>query len=327
MIAPRSADGRWMARTFRGLKRQWDNNLNPSKPGSGHETSVGRVMHFLLFGSAAFSIVITVGIVLVLIFETIDFFQTVSIGDFFGSTTWAPLFAEKSFGVWALVAGTILVAAIALIVAIPIGLFAAIFLSEYASPRVRNILKPILEILAGIPTVVYGYFALLFVSPIIQGLFGAAGIFNALSAGIVMGIMVIPMISSLSEEAFAAVPRSLREASYALGSTRMETALKVVLPAALSGVVASVILAASRAIGETMIVTIAAGQNPQFTANPLEAVQTMTAFIVQLSLGDTPTGSLEFKTLFAVAMTLFVLTLIMNVVAQWVKRRFREAYE
>ncbi len=309
------------------LRRLWRDYLNPSRGGTGRETRSGRVIHLALFLSAALSAFVTVGIVLVLIFQTVEFFQEVPFGDFFGSTTWAPLFLDQSFGVWALVAGTVLVAAIALSVAIPLGLLAAIFMSEYAPPRLHAVLKPALEVLAGIPTVVYGYFALLFVSPITREIFPEVGVFNALSAGIVMGIMIIPMISSLSEDAFAAVPAALREGAYALGATRMETALRVVLPAALSGVVASVILAASRAIGETMIVTIAAGANPHFTLNPLEAVQTMTAFIVQISLGDTPAGSLEFKTLFAVAMTLFVLTLVMNIAAQYVRSRFREAYE
>ena len=309
------------------LRRVWRDHLNPSRPGTGQETLGGRIIHVLLFLSAALSIFVTVGIVLVLIFETVEFFREVSFFEFFGSTTWSPLFSDQQFGVWALISGTVLVAVIALAVAIPLGLLAAIFLSEYAPPRVRAVLKPVLEMLAGIPTIVYGYFALLFVTPLIRELVPGIGVFNALSAGIVMGIMILPMISSLSEDAFGAVPRSLREASYALGATRMETALRVVLPAALSGVVASVILAASRAIGETLIVTIAAGQNPNFTANPLEAIETMTAFIVQVSLGDTPAGSLAFKTLFAVAMTLFVMTLVMNIVAQVVARRFREAYE
>ena len=219
-------------------------------------------------------------------------------------------------------------AALALAVAVPLGLLAAIFLSEYAPPRLRAVLKPLLEVLAGVPTVVYGYFALLTVSPIIRSIFGEdVGIYNALAAGVVLGIMIIPMVSSLSEDALNAVPRSLREGAYALGATRFETAIRVVLPAAFSGVVASIILAASRAVGETMIVTIAAGGNPQFLVDPLEAVQTMTAMIVQLSLGDTPTTSVEFKVLFAVAMTLFVMTLTMNIFAQWVVRRFREEYE
>lgn len=315
--------------TIRSLLAElWRDRLQPSRPGSGRETTAGRLIHGALFVTATLSAFVTVGIVLVLIFETVEFFRVIPFGDFFGSTQWSALFAQKQFGVWALVWGTVLVALVALAIAIPLGLMAAIFLSEYAPPRLRAVLKPLLEVLAGVPTVVYGYFALLSVSPIIQAIFGQdVGAYNALAAGIVMGIMIIPMISSLSEDALNAVPRSLREGAYALGSTRMETALRVVLPAAFSGVVASVILAASRAVGETMIVSIAAGGNPQFGVDPLEAVQTMTAMIVQLSLGDTPTTSIEFKVLFAVAMTLFVMTLGMNIVAQWVARRFREEYE
>ncbi len=284
-------------------------------------------MHILLFATASLSAFVTLGIIFVLLLETIEFFREVPLRDFFLETEWSPLFVDKKFGIWALISGTVLVSIIALVVAVPLGLLAAIYLSEYASPRLRATLKPLLEILAGVPTVVYGYFALLFVSPIIRDLIPGVGVFNALTAGLVMGIMIIPMVSSLSEDALSAVPQSLREASYAMGATRMETALRVVLPAALSGVVASVILAASRAVGETMIVTIAAGQNPQFTLDPREAVETMTAFIVQISLGDTPTQSLEFKTLFAVGMTLFAMTMVMNLIANWVSRRFREAYE
>ena len=310
------------------LAELWRERLQPSRGGTGRETLSGRFIHAGLFLTAMLSAFVTLGIVLVLIFETVEFFRIIPFGDFFGSTTWSPLFADKQFGVWALIWGTVLIAVMALAVAVPLGLLAAIFLSEYARPRLRAVLKPLLEVLAGVPTVVYGYFALLTVSPIIRSIFGeGVGVYNALAAGIVLGIMIIPMISSLSEDALNAVPRSLREGSYALGATRFETAVRVVLPAAFSGVVASIILAASRAIGETMIVTIAAGGNPQFLVDPLEAVQTMTAMIVQLSLGDTPATSIEFKVLFAVAMTLFVMTLGMNIVAQWVVRRFREEYE
>ena len=315
--------------TMRSLLAElWRGRLQPSRGGTGRETLVGRFIHAGLFLTATLSAFVTLGIVLVLIFETVEFFRIIPFGDFFGSTTWSPLFADKQFGVWALIWGTVLIAVMALAVAVPLGLLAAIFLSEYARPRLRAVLKPLLEVLAGVPTVVYGYFALLTVSPIIRGIFGeGVGVYNALAAGIVLGIMIIPMISSLSEDALNAVPRSLREGAYALGATRFETAVRVVLPAAFSGVVASIILAASRAIGETMIVTIAAGGNPQFLVDPLEAVQTMTAMIVQLSLGDTPATSIEFKVLFAVAMTLFVMTLGMNIVAQWVVRRYREEYE
>ncbi len=315
--------------TVRSLLRElWRDRLQPSRPGSGRETRTGRVMHALLFITATLTAFVTIGIVLVLIFETIEFFREVPFLDFFGSTKWSALFAEKQFGVWALVWGTGMIALVALIVAIPLGLMAAVFLSEYAPPRLRAVVKPMLEVLAGVPTVVFGYFALASVSPVIRSIFGEdVGIYNALSAGIVVGLMIVPIIASLSEDAMNAVPRALREGAYALGATRMEVSLRVVVPAAFSGVVASVILAASRAVGETMAVTIAGGGNPQFGVDPLEAVQTMTAMIVQLSLGDTPTTSIEFKVLFAVAMTLFVLTLGMNIIAQWISRRFREEYE
>ena len=214
-----------------------------------------------------------------------------------------------------------------MIVALPLGLLSAIYLSEYAPGRARRIIKPILEILAGIPTIVYGFFALLFITPILKDIHGGISVFNGLSASIVMGIMITPMVSSLSEDAMRAVPRPLREGAYALGATKLEVSTRVVIPAALSGIVASFILAMSRAIGETMIVTIAAGQNPNFTLNPLVPIETMTAFIVQVSQGDLPTGTLEFKTIFAVALTLFVFTLAINMLSQYFVRRFREAYQ
>jgi phosphate transport system permease protein len=325
-----------VARARSALAKIWRQYLNPSRPGAGRETLSGRVIHVLLFLATLMSAAVTVGIIAVLVFETIAFFREIPLRDFFGDTVWSPLIAvfnedtgelENRFGIWALVWGTVLVGVLALAVAIPLGLLTAIFLSEYAPPKLRAVLKPVLEILAGVPTVVYGYFALLFITPIIRDIFPGTTIFNALSAGIVMGVMIIPMISSLSEDALSAVPNSLREGSYAMGATRMETALRVVLPAALSGVIASVILATSRAIGETLIVTVAAGQNPDFLASPLEAIQTMTAFIVQISLGDTPAGTIEAKTLFAVAMMLFLMTLGMNLVAASISRRFREQYE
>jgi phosphate transport system permease protein len=226
-----------------------------------------------------------------------------------------------------LVAGTTLTAVLAMAVALPLGLLSAIYLSEYAPDRVRRVVKPILEVLAGIPTVVYGYFALLFVTPILRGISGDIAVFNALSASIVMGIMILPMVSSLSEDAMRAVPRNLREAAYALGSTKLEVSTLVVVPAALSGIMSAFILAVSRAIGETMIVTIAAGQNPSFTLNPFIPIETMTAYIVQVSQGDAPAGSIEFKTIFAVALLLFVITLVMNLLSQYVVSRFREEYE
>ncbi len=286
-----------------------------------------RVIAVFLFLCSFLSILITVGIVAVLLFEAITFFGEVSFIDFITGTRWTPLFSSKQFGVLALVAGTTLTAVLAMMVALPLGLFSAIYLSEYAPDLVRRTVKPILEVLAGIPTVVYGYFALLFVTPILRGVSENIAVFNALSAAIVMGVMILPMVSSLSEDAMRAVPRTLREGAYALGSTKMEVSIFVVVPAALSGIVSAFILAVSRAIGETMIVTIAAGQNPHFTLNPFVPIETMTAFIVQVSQGDTPAGSIEFKTIFAVALLLFVITLAMNLLSQYVVGRFREEYE
>ena len=280
-----------------------------------------------LRAAAAVSIITTVGIVLVLLRQSLGFFGEIPIWEFLGGTVWTPLFKPQNFGVLPLVGGTLLVAGVAGIVALGLGLGAAIFLSEYAPERLRRILKPILEILAGIPTVVYGYFALTFVTPILQRIFPDVIIFNALSAGLVMGLMIMPMVSTLSEDAMVSVPRSLRNAAYALGSTRFEVATKVVVPAALSGIVASFILAISRAVGETMIVTIAAGHTPNLTWNPLLSIQAMTAFIVQVAQGETPQGSLEFKTIFAVGLLLFVMTLIMNIFGRWFVGRYRQVYE
>ena len=286
-----------------------------------------RAIAVLLFLSTFISILITIGIVAVLLFEAITFFADVSVFEFLSGTRWTPLFSSKQFGVLALVAGTTLTAVMAMVVALPLGLLSAIYLSEYAPNGVRKVVKPILEVLAGIPTVVYGYFALLFVTPILRSISGDISVFNALSASIVMGIMILPMVSSLSEDAMRAVPRTLREGAYALGSTKLEVSTLVVVPAALSGIVSAFILAVSRAIGETMIVTIAAGQNPTFTLNPFVPIETMTAYIVQVSQGDAPAGSIEFKTIFAVALLLFVITLVMNLLSQFVVSRFREEYE
>ena len=237
------------------------------------------------------------------------------------------MFKSAQFGIFVLISATFLTSAIAILVALPLGLLSAICLSEYASPKTRKLLKPALEILAGVPSVVFGYFALLFVTPLLRSFIPALEGFNALSAGIVLGISIIPLVASLSEDAIYSVPRSLREGSYALGATKRETVTGVILPAALSGIVASFILAISRAIGETMIVTLAAGQNPTFGLNPFIPIETMTAFIVQVSLGDTPAGSLAYKTIFAVGMTLFLLTLVLNIFSYWFVRRFREKYE
>lgn len=286
-----------------------------------------RVIGFVLFLCAAVSVLVTVGIVLVLLRETVGFFREVSIREFLTDTRWTPLFREKHFGIAPLLAGSLMVAVGSAVIALPLGLLTAIFLSEYAHDRLRRILKPVLEILAGIPTVVYGYFALTFVTPLLRAVIPATEVFNAAAAAVVVGVMIIPTVSSLSEDALQAVPRSLREAGYALGATRMEVSTRVVVPAALSGILASFILALSRAVGETMAVTIAAGASPKLTLNPFESIQTMTSYLVQVSLGDTPQGTLEYRTLFAVGMALFVITLIMNIASQWMLRRFREVYE
>ena len=286
-----------------------------------------RAIKLVLAACAYVSVLTTFGIVFVLLFETINFFREVSIVEFFTSTTWSAAFANPQFGILVLASGTLLTTLIAIAVALPVGLLAAIFLSEYASPGLRRWLKPALEILAGVPTIVYGYFALTFVTPLLrETIFPTMTIFNALSAGLVMGVMIIPTIASVSEDAIHAVPRSLREGAYALGATQRETATRIVLPAALSGIVAATILGISRAVGETMIVAVAAGNLAQLATNPLESVQTMTAFIVQVASGDTPTGSLTYNTIFAVGSTLFVMTLILNIVSYVFVRRFREAY-
>jgi len=279
-----------------------------------------------LFACAAVSVFTTVGIIAVLAFETAAFLREVPLLSFLFGTEWTPLFANKQFGVLPLVAGTVLVSVIAMAVAIPMGLLSAIYLSEYAPSRVRRIVKPVLEVLAGIPTVVYGYFALQFVTPLLQQFFPTLSGFNALSPGIVMGLMILPLVSSLSEDAMQAVPRGLREGAYALGATRMQTSLQVVVPAALSGITAAFILAVSRAVGETMIVAIAAGQQPRLTANPFVPIETMTAYIVQVSLGDTPHGTIEYRTIFAVGMLLFLMTFSLNLVSNWLRDRFREEY-
>ncbi len=273
------------------------------------------------------SIFTTLGIVAVLLIEALGFFAEVSPIEFLTGTKWTPLFQPQNFGVLPLLSGSLLIAFGAAAVALPLGLLSAIYLSEYAHPRARGIIKPALEILAGIPTVVYGYFALTFVTPMLRLVWPGTEIFNALSASIVMGIMIIPMVSSLSEDALSAVPRALREGAYALGATKFEVAVRTVVPAALSGIIASFILAISRAIGETMIVAIAAGATPKLTLNPLESVQTMTAYIAQVSLGEVPHGTLEYKTIFAVGLTLFLITLLMNLASNVVLRKYREVYE
>ena len=284
------------------------------------------VIERALFLCAAGSILITAGIIFVLLFETVAFLRDVPVKEFVFGTVWTPLFYDKHFGVLPLVSGTLLASAIAMIVALPAGLVIAIYLSEYAPATARRIVKPVLEVLAGVPTVVYGYFALQFVTPLLQGIVPGLAGFNALSPGIVMGIMILPLVSSLSEDAMRSVPGGLREGAYALGATRMQTALRVVVPAAFSGISAATVLAASRAIGETMIVAIAAGQQPRLTLDPRVPVETMTAYIVQVSLGDTPTGTIEYRTIFAVGMLLFASTFLLNLLSNWLRERFREEY-
>jgi phosphate transport system permease protein len=287
-----------------------------------------QLIKFLLRAAALVSVLTTVGIIAALIGETIGFFREVPLSAYFGSTRWSPTFSDPQFGVWPLISATLLVSVIALLVAVPLGLVAAIFLSEFASPRVRGFCKPALELLAGIPTVVYGFFALSFITPILDSLVpGGLPVRNALGGGIAVGILIIPLVSSLTEEAMHAVPRSLREGAYGLGATRFEVATRVVFPAALSGIVAAVILALSIAIGETMIVAIAVGGIPRLTADPTVSMQTMTAFIAAISTGDAPTGSIEYRTLFAVGTTLFVITFTLNVVSHWIVGRFREVYD
>ncbi len=296
---------------------------------------VNRIMHAVTMAFALFSIVVTVGITLILIIESFAFFnklakEGISWTQLFTETEWTPLFNPPKFGVIVIVVGTLMTTIIAMIVALPIGLLSAIFLSEYAPPKVRAVLKPTLEILAGVPTVVYGFFALLVITPILQKIIPGgdavvAGL-NALSAGFVMGIMIIPLVASLSEDALYAVPNLLREGAYALGATKFETTISVVIPSALSGIVSAFILAVSRAVGETMIVALAAGQSPILNFNPLDSVMTITAFIVQVSLGDTPTNSLAFFTIFFAGFLLFVMTLILNILADWFVRRYRLIY-
>jgi phosphate transport system permease protein len=285
-----------------------------------------RAIEFMLFLAAASSVVATLGIVVILVGESIPFFTHVSIKEFLTSREWTPLFDNPQFGILPLLCGTFLTTLIAISVAIPVGSIIAIYLSEYAPVRLREILKPVLELLAAVPTVVYGYFALLFVSPILQKFFPEMGGFNALSAGLVMGVMIVPYVSSLSEDAMRAVPAYLREASYAVGSTRLQTSVRVVYPAALSGVISAYILAISRALGETMVVAIAAGLQPNLTMNPTEPVATITAFIVQVSLGDLPHGSIGYQSIYVAGLTLLLLTLTFNLIGFAVRRRFRQAY-
>ena len=290
------------------------------------QTLKERLIEALLFLAAASSVLVTLGIVGVLVYESAQFFTHVSVFEFLTGAVWTPLFANPQYGILPLLSGTLLSTLVALAVAAPLGLIAAIYLSEFASPRVRETVKPALEMLSGVPTVVYGYFALLFVTPLLQQIIPGLPGFNILSAGIVIGIMIIPYVSSLSEDAMRAVPMSLREGSLGLGATRLETAFRVVLPAAFSGIAAAFVLGISRAVGETMVVAIAAGQQPNLTFDPTEPAATITAYIVQVALGDLPHGSIGYQTIFAAGLTLLVITLLFNILAFWLRQKFREAY-
>ncbi|HYW18550.1 MAG TPA: phosphate ABC transporter permease subunit PstC [Nodularia sp. (in: cyanobacteria)] len=285
-----------------------------------------RVIESILFLAALSSVATTIAILGVLVYESVLFFQQVSLWEFLTSTEWTPLFDDKHYGIWPLVSGTLVTTLVALSVAVPLGTIIAIYLSEFANPLLREIIKPALELLAGIPTVVYGYFALLFVTPLLQKILPELPGFNMLGAGLVIGIMIIPYVSSLSEDAMRAVPANLREGSYATGATRLQTALRVVLPASISGISAAYILGISRAAGETMVVAIAAGGQPNFTLNPMEPAATMTAYIVSVSLGDLPHGSLEYQTIFAVGLTLVLITLVFNIIGHFLSKRYREIY-
>jgi phosphate transport system permease protein len=286
-----------------------------------------KIIEAIMLGCSLVTVITTIGIILILLLESIKFFSEVSIVDFLTDTQWTPLFSDKHFGILPLLSGTLLTTTIAILIAVPLGLLIAIYLNEYASPKFTNVVKPILEVLAAVPTVVYGFFALQFITPLLQRFIPGLGGFNALSPGLVMGIMIIPYITSLSEDALRAVPRSLREASYGMGATRFQTAFRVMIPAASSGILVSIILAISRALGETMIVAIAAGQEPKLTFNPKESVETITTYIVQVSMGDVPQDSLEYKTIFAAGLTLFVFTFILNNVSYWIRSKFQNKYE
>jgi phosphate transport system permease protein len=285
------------------------------------------IIEGLLKFAASITILTTIGIIMVLLFETINFFEEVSFLDFVTDTEWTPLFAQKHFGILPLVTGTLLTTFIAIAVALPIGLTIAIYLNMYAAKGFRKTIKPLLEVLAAVPTVVYGFFALTVVTPFLQSIYPDLAGFNALSAGIVMGIMIIPFVSSLSEDALYAVPKRLKEASFGMGATRFQTSFKVMVPAASSGIVVSIILAISRAIGETMIVAIAAGQQPRFGFDPTVPIETITAYIVQVSMGDVPHGSLEYRTIFAAGITLFVFTFALNSISFWIKKKYQEKYD
>lgn len=285
-----------------------------------------RIIEFVLFSAACVSVFTTLAIVYILVKESVSFFGNVPLWTFLTDTQWTPLFDDAHFGIIVLLSGTLSSSLVALFIAIPLGTIIAIYLSEFANHRMREILKPVLELLSGVPTIIYGFFALLFVTPLIQTIYPDLPTFNVLSAGIVMGIMIIPYVSSLSEDAMRAVPMSLREGSYAMGATRFQTATRVVVPAALSGIASAYILGISRAVGETMILAVAAGMQPNLSLNPLEPAATITSFIVQVALGDLPHGSVGYQTIFAAGLTLMIITLLFNLLGHWLRRKYREAY-
>jgi len=285
-----------------------------------------RVIEFILMMAALSAVATTLSIVAILLYESLSFFKTVSIVDFFTDTQWTPLFEDAHYGILPLISGTLTTSAVALIVAIPIGTIGAIYLSEFASHKVRETVKPILELLVGVPTIVFGYFALLFLTPLLQKIFPDLPGFNMLSAGIVMGIMIVPYISSVAEDAMRAVPMSMREGSYAMGATRFQTAIRVVTPAAVSGIVAAYILGISRAVGETMVVAVAAGQQPIVSFNPMEGAATITAYIVQVALGDLPHGSIGYQSIFAAGLVLMIMTLFFNILGHIIRKKYREHY-
>jgi phosphate transport system permease protein len=283
-------------------------------------------IHKVLFAAACVSVATTIGIIYILVAESINFFRVVSFWSFLTDTVWSPLFSEPRYGIAPLLLGTLTTSAVALLVAIPVGSIIAIYLSEFAGPKLRETCKPVLELLGGVPTIVYGHFALVFVTPMLQKIFPSLPGFSMLAAGLVMGIAIIPFVSSLAEDAMRAVPMSLREASYAMGSTRVQTALRVVFPAALSGILSAYILGISRAVGETMIVAVAAGMQPNFTINPLEPAQTISAYIVQVALGDLPHGSVAYQSIFAAGLSLVIMTLLFNILGYSLRKRFRQHY-
>jgi phosphate ABC transporter membrane protein 1, PhoT family (TC 3.A.1.7.1) len=303
--------------------------MSPSESRLAHRASrhvKEKIIESILFLAALVSVFTTLGIVYILVSESVVFFRHVPVWDFLTDTQWTPLFDDAHFGIVVLLSGTLVSSGVALVVAIPLGTVIAIYLSEFAGPRIRETVKPMLELLSGVPTIVYGYFALLFVTPLLQKFLPELPGFNLLSAGIVMGIMIIPTVSSIAEDAMRAVPMSLREGAYAMGSTRFQTATRVVVPAAFSGIMAAYILGISRAVGETMILAVAAGMQPNLTWNPMEPAATITAFIVQVALGDLPHGSVGYQTIFAAGLTLMLMTLVFNILGYWLRTKYRERY-